>query len=107
MPDPCGARDVCCNGHSYRHHARAPVANMPLSQFTVVYQPDRKHFRRVADPHHFEIQYQSPQLELWGRSEVEWHLVRRVPEYAARLQCGVSLPPLSPLIQPPLFPIGA
>jgi len=80
---------------------------MPLSQFTVVYQPDRKHFRRVADPHHFEIQYQSPQLELWGRSEVEWHLVRRVPEYAARLQCGVSLPPLSPLIQPPLFPIGA
>lgn len=41
-------------------------ANTPLSQFTVAYQPDKTHFRRITDPHLFETQYRSPQLELWA-----------------------------------------
>ena len=39
MPDPCGARDVCCNGHSYQHHARAPVANMRVRRQWVPHPP--------------------------------------------------------------------
>jgi hypothetical protein len=78
-------------------------ANTPLSQFTVVFQPDRRHFRRITDPHRFETQYRSPQLELWGPGAVEWRLVRRVPEYVLRRR-GTADPLL---IQPPLFPLGA
>jgi len=36
-------------------------ANTPLSQFTVSYQPDRTHSRRITEPRLFETQYRSPQ----------------------------------------------
>src|SRR5260221_6429209 len=39
MPDPIGARDVCCNGHSYQRHARAPVANMRVRRQWVSHPP--------------------------------------------------------------------
>jgi hypothetical protein len=38
----------------------------------------------VTDPHRVETQYRSPQRELWVPGTVEWHLVRRVPNYALR-----------------------
>lgn len=42
-------------------------ANTPLSQFTVAYQPDKRHFRHVTNLHLFMTPYQShqsPQLAL-------------------------------------------
>lgn len=59
-------------------------ANTPLSQFTVSYQPDKKHFRRVSDRQVFETHYHSPQLSLWEAGAVTWHLVQRLPAYAQR-----------------------
>ncbi len=59
-------------------------ANAPLSQYTVQYQPDKKHFRQVKDPRHFETPYQSPQQPLWEPTSVEWHPAQRFPDYAPR-----------------------
>ncbi len=59
-------------------------ANAPLSQYTVDYQPDKKHFRRVKEPRRFETPYQSLQQHLWEPGTVEWHLAQRLPEYAPR-----------------------
>jgi hypothetical protein len=61
-------------------------AEQPLSQFTVEYQPGRKHLRRVKDPRLMEQHFVSPQLFLWPEDAVVWHLVRRLPEYAPRRQ---------------------
>ncbi len=69
-------------------------ANTPLSQFTVSYQPDKQHFRQVSDPHRFETQYRSPQLELWGQEAVAWHLVQRLPDYAQRPSSLAASPAL-------------
>jgi len=73
-------------------------ANAPLSQYTVEYQPDKKHFRRVKEPRHFETPYQSPQQHLWKPDTVEWHPAQRLPEYASRRfrrhQTGYVQPPL-------------
>jgi hypothetical protein len=35
-------------------------ADTPLSQSIVSYRPDRRHFRRVAEPRWFETPYRSP-----------------------------------------------
>ena len=59
-------------------------ANTPLSQYTVSYQPDNRHFRQVGEPRLFETQYHSPQRALWGPGEVEWHLVQRLPDVPLR-----------------------
>ena len=56
----------------------------PLAQFTVQYQPDRKHFRAVPHARQFETPYRSPQGWLWARDEVEWRLATRLPAYAPR-----------------------
>lgn len=84
----------------YNETLTLEFANTPLSQFQVSYQPDKKHFRQVTDPQRFETHYRSPQLELWGADAVEWHLVRRLPEYVPRQlkRSGVAS-----LIQQPLF----
>lgn len=80
-------------------------ANTPLAQFVVTYQPDRKHLRRVTDPHLFETQYHSPQIDLWEPDAVEWHLVRRLPTAAPRQRLFASLPAGSPRVaQLWLFP---
>jgi hypothetical protein len=73
-------------------------ANAPLSQYTVEYQPDKKHFRRVKEPRHFETPYQSPQQHLWEPDTVEWHPAQRLPDYVSRhfrgRQAGYVQPPL-------------
>jgi hypothetical protein len=76
----------------------------PLSQFTVVYQPDKHHFRQVTAPHLFETHSQSPQLEFWRRDAVEWHAVRRLPDYASRQR---MVPNERSTAQLPLFPLAA
>ena len=59
-------------------------ANAPLSQYTVDYQPDKKHFRRVKELRHLETPYRSPQQPLWEPDTVEWHPAQRLPDYAPR-----------------------
>jgi hypothetical protein len=73
-------------------------ANAPLSQYTVDYQPDKKHFRHVREPRHFQTPYQSPQEPLWEPDAVEWCPAQRLPDYAPRrsrkYQTGYMLAPL-------------
>jgi hypothetical protein len=88
----------------YSETLTVEFANTPLSQFTVSYQPNRRHFRRVSHPHVFETQYRSPQLLLWGGEALEWHLVQRLPEYGPRR--NARLRPLTPA-QLALFPAMA
>jgi len=37
----------------------------PLSRYSVEWQPDEKHLRRVGNPRLYNHPYQSGQLELW------------------------------------------
>jgi len=48
-----------------------------LSRYSVEWQPDDSHFRRVGNPHLYEHRYQSAQLELWKPGEVEWFVIIR------------------------------
>jgi hypothetical protein len=78
-------------------------ANTPLSQFTVSYQPDRTHFRRITEPRLFETQYRSAQLPLWERGAVVWHLVQRLPAYDPRQRPRLDVRAAQQL---PLFPLA-
>lgn len=69
------------------------------SQYAVQYQPDEKHVRTIVEPHHFETRYRTPQLDLWRPGEVEWHLVKRLPDYAPRHKKKA----VGEMIQPSLF----
>ena len=56
----------------------------PLAQYTVRYQPDKKHFKAVPEARRFETPYRSLQGRLWELDETMWHLAKRLPEYAPR-----------------------
>ncbi len=56
----------------------------PLAQYTVRYQPDKKHFKAVPEARRFETSYRSLQGRLWELDETLWHLAKRLPEYAPR-----------------------
>src|SRR6266571_834283 len=56
----------------------------PLTQYTVRYQPDKKHFKAIPDARRFETPYRSPQEWLWELDETLWHLAKRLPDYAPR-----------------------
>lgn len=58
--------------------------NVPLTQFTVSFQSDKKRFRTVKLLQRFETQYRSPQLSLWSEEEVKWLLARRLPDRLMR-----------------------
>lgn len=71
----------------YNETLTIEFTNTPLAQYTVAYQPDKKHFRQVHEPRIYQTQYQSPQLDLWAAGvagEVEWFPVRHVPPYLSR-----------------------
>lgn len=76
--------------------------NTPLTQFTVAYQPDRQHFRRVTDAHRVVTQYRSPQLDLWEPGAVEWRLVHRLPDPTPRRPAN-TLPGSQRWLQPTLI----
>ena len=59
----------------------------PLAQYTVRYQPDKKHFKAVPEARRFETSYHSLQGRLWELDETQWHLASRLPDYARRLHC--------------------
>ena len=48
-----------------------------LSRYSVEWQPDDKHLRRVGSPRLYQHRYQSAQLELWQPGEVEWFVIIR------------------------------
>jgi putative transposase len=77
--------------------------NSPLAQYTVKFQPDKKHIAAIPQAQRFQTSYPSPQSYLWDLSEVEWHLVKRLPEPRARRKSD----PHPMLVQPPLFPFEA
>ena len=56
----------------------------PLAQYTVRYQPDKKHFKAVPEARRFETPYRSMQGRLWELDETLWYLAKRLPEYAPR-----------------------
>jgi putative transposase len=56
----------------------------PLSRYSVEWQPDEKHLRRVGNPRLYNHPYQSPQLELWPTGSVEWYLILRAQPYGPR-----------------------
>ena len=49
----------------------------PLSRYSLEWQPDDKHLLRVGNPRVYEHPYQSPQLPLWEKGEVEWYVILR------------------------------
>ena len=51
----------------------------PLAEYTVRYQPDKKHFKAVPEAKRFETSYRSLQVWLWELDETLWHLARRLP----------------------------
>ena len=82
-----------------KEHLTVEFGDEPLFQYAVQYQPDEKHLRNIVEPHRFETRYHSPQLDLWQQGEVEWHLVRRLPDYAPRHKYKA----VGEIAQPPLF----
>ena len=73
-----------------------------LSRYSVEWQPDDSHFRRVGNPRLYEHRYQSSQLELWKPGEVEWFVIIRDTSRTRRpRRTGRIL-----VIQPPLFSDG-
>lgn len=67
-----------------KEHLTVEYGDEPLAQYAVQYQPDDKHLRAIGEPHRFETNYRTPQLDLWHSEAVEWHLVTRLPDYAPR-----------------------
>ena len=55
-----------------------------LSRYSVEWQPDEKHLRRVGNPRLYHHPYQSGQLELWPTGSVEWYLILRAQPYGPR-----------------------
>lgn len=53
-----------------------------LAQYTVRYQPDKKHFKAVPEARRFETPYRSLQGSLWELDETLWQLAKRLPDYA-------------------------
>ena len=54
----------------------------PLAQYTVRYQPDKKHFKAVPEARRFETAHRSLQRWLWELDETLWHRALRLPDYA-------------------------
>lgn len=68
----------------YGEQLTVAFADESLAQYRVTYQPDQRQLNNVAEEQLFETPYRSPQLPFWGRDEVEWLTVIRVPPYAPR-----------------------
>jgi hypothetical protein len=82
----------------YSENLTVYFAEEPLAQYQVSYERDQKGLKTVAEPRLFETQFRSPQLPLWELGLEDWHLVLRLPEYAARR------PSAATAVQVPLLP---
>ncbi len=68
----------------YEQTLTVEFADEALAQYTVAYQPDKRHFTAVEEPRLFETPHRSPQPFLWELGDGEWLKVLRVPAYAPR-----------------------
>lgn len=57
---------------------------VPLSEYTTQVAPDEHSLESVENVRVLDTPYKSPQLDLWPKGEVDWHLVLRRPNYAPR-----------------------
>ncbi len=71
----------------------------PLAQYSVAYQPDRRHLKTVTPRQLFATQYRSPQLSLWELGEGEWLKVLRVEAMPGRKRRIVGVQQPLPLEQ--------
>jgi hypothetical protein len=62
------------------------VADEPLAQYHVIYQPDQRQVARISDLEQFDTPYQSPQPLLWEPRDGEWLSVIRDPPHTPRRQ---------------------
>ncbi len=76
----------------YREH--------PLAKYSVEWQPDDKHLRRIGNPRLSDHPYQSPQLELWTPDQVAWFVIMQARPYGSRSRRKRTAPIL--LMQLPL-----
>jgi Integrase core domain len=73
-----------------------------LSRYSVEFQPDDHHFRRVGNPRLYQHRYPSAQLELWKPGQVEWFvIIRESAPVRRRKRTGRIV-----VIQPPLLSDG-
>jgi putative transposase len=56
----------------------------PLARYSVEWQADETHLRRVGNPQLYDHPYRSPQLSLWPEGAVEWYLILRTAPYGPR-----------------------
>ncbi len=56
----------------------------PLAKYSVEWKSDDKGLQRVGNPRLYDHPYQSPQLELWSSSEVEWFVIIQANPYGSR-----------------------
>ncbi len=56
----------------------------PLAKYSVEWQPDDKHLRRIGNPRLSDHPYQSPQLELWTPDQVAWFVIMQARPYGSR-----------------------
>jgi putative transposase len=64
----------------------------PLAQYSVAYEPDRRHLRDVVPRQLFETRYRSPQLPLWELGESEWlKVVRCLPSAPQHSHRGANV----------------
>lgn len=66
----------------------------PLAQYTVRYQPDKKHFKAVPEARRFEMPYRSLQGQFWELDESLWQLAKRLPDYATHRKRRTKPEPL-------------
>jgi transposase InsO family protein len=71
----------------------------PLAQYTVRYQPDKKHFKAIPQAKRFETSYRSPQGWLWELDDTMWRLAKRLPDYTPRKRRKKSRYSQLPLIK--------
>jgi hypothetical protein len=74
----------------YREQLTVAMADEPLAQYQVTYQPDQRHLASVTHGRLFATPYQSPQPPLWEWGTEDWLMVLRAPPYHARRQRSVD-----------------
>ncbi len=68
----------------YGERLTLAFSDEPLAQYTVAYQPDKRHLKAVTAERLFETPHRSPQQPLWDLGDGEWLRVLRLPDYAPR-----------------------
>jgi hypothetical protein len=83
----------------YGENLTVHFSEEPLAQYKVAYERDQKALKTIAEPRLLDTQFQSPQLLLWELGPEDWHLVLRLPPYAARRRPASMAVQLSLLLE--------